>query len=115
MDSKIDKSEYGTNHASKECQRDDTVESHSQVLDDVNHSNMSVVRHVSLCYLQMMYVIMSTLNSIRNTMSGIIVCYPIACVEWTLYACIVAMSIGQYKLNDIYVAHTHINQTSSVY
>ena len=43
------------------------------------------------------------------------VCFPIACVEWTLYACIVAMSIDQYEINDIYVAHTHINQTSSVY
>jgi uncharacterized membrane protein len=40
-------------------------------------------------------------------MSGIMVCYPIACVEWTLYAHVVAMSIVQCKLMQMNVVPTH--------
>ena len=36
------------------------------------------------------------------------VCYPIACVEWTLYACIVAMSIDQSEISANQCGmHTH--------
>jgi len=35
------------------------------------------------------------------------VCFPIACVEWTLYACIVAMSIDQSELKYIFSPHPH--------
>ena len=35
------------------------------------------------------------------------VCFPIACVEWTLYAHHVAMSIDQCKLMQMNVVSTH--------
>ena len=35
------------------------------------------------------------------------VCYPIACVEWSLYAHVVAMSIDQSELMQMNVVLTH--------
>ena len=46
---------------------------------------------------------------------GYHVCYPIECVkEWAQYRNMWYLSIGQCEINDIYVAHPHIIQTSSV-